>query len=392
VLYAMLLSFPGHEGGHAPVHSIQKRPQLPEQAASGWTVDTAEQPIVMTDLAKWKLHGTVKALQSEIAEWDPERQHWHPARHRTSAIFDGPARIMQLDQPRAEGSVHRTTYLYDDEGRLAEVNYGTFPGSAEATTLYSYDPAGRLQRVVEVHPGRSDRTIAEYVYDASGTKTKTEFLPAQTSKIAMAYGIEGSEMGYGVPRAATVTTRYDDRDRPVDAVFHDATHALLRTITFTRDSAGRVVTEDARMAQAGPAQFEGALGDLSRDDHANFAAILGAAIGSIVTTFTYDAAGRLVERRRRTGALSDERTTFAYDDHSNPLEERTERRDREMRIEEDGGMRPTPDTVRTDEWRFEYTYDSAGNWTERVVWARFDGNADFQRSNVERRTIEYYAG
>lgn len=344
----------------------------------------------MTDLAKWKLHGAVKALQSEIAEWDLERQHWHPARHRTSAIFNGRARITQLDQPGAEGSVHRTTYRYDDEGRLAELTYATVPGSAEAATLYSYDPAGRLQRVVEVHPGGSGRTIAECVYDASGRKTKTEFLPAQTSNIAMAYGIEGSEMGYGVPGASTVTTLYDDADQPVEAVFRDATHAVLRTISFTCDSAGRVVTEDARMAQAGPAHFEGVLGDLSRDDHANFAAMLGAAFGSIVTTFTYDSAGRLVERRRRTGTLSDERTTFAYDDHSNPVEERTERGDREMRMEEDGGMRPTQDTVRTNESRFEYTYDGAGNWTERIVWARFNGNAEFQRSNVERRTIEYY--
>jgi hypothetical protein len=48
----------------------------------------------MTDLAKWKLHGAVKALQSEIAEWDLEQQHWRPARPRTSAIFDGHGRIL----------------------------------------------------------------------------------------------------------------------------------------------------------------------------------------------------------------------------------------------------------------------------------------------------------
>jgi hypothetical protein len=345
----------------------------------------------MTDLAKWKLQGAVKALQSEIAEWDLERQHWQPARHRTSAIFDRRARITQLDQPGAEGSVYRTTYFYDGEGRLAEVTSGTPGGSAESVTLYSYDAAGRLQRVVQVHPGRGDQTIAEYLYDASGRKVKTEFMPPQTPNIAMAYGIEGSETGYSVPGAATVTTRYDDSDRPVEAVFHDAAHALLRTITFTRDSAGRVVTEDTRMAQSGLAHFEGVLGDLSPDDHANLAALLGAAFESIVTTFTYDSAGRLVERRRRTGTLSDERTTFAYDDHSNPVEEKTVRGDREMRMEEDGAIRPTPDTVRTDETRFEYTYDGAANWTQRIVWARFDANAEFQRSNVERRTIEYHA-
>jgi hypothetical protein len=90
------------------------------------------------------------------------------------------------------------------------------------------------------------------------------------------------------------------------------------------------------------------------------------------------------------GMLSDERTTFAYD-YGNAVEERTERRDRELRKEEDGGMRSTPDTVRIEERRFEYTYDGAGNWTERVVWSRFSADAELQRSNVERRTIEYHA-
>jgi hypothetical protein len=108
-----------------------------------------------------------------------------------------------------------------------------------------------------------------------------------------------------------------------------------------------------------------------------------------VTTFNYDETGRLAERRRRMGTLSEERTTFAYDHLDNPVEERTERRDREMQMEEDGGIRPTPDTVGIHECRFEYTYDGAGNWTERIVWARFSADAEFERSNVERRTIEY---
>jgi hypothetical protein len=146
-------------------------------------------------------------------------------------------------------------------------------------------------------PRGSDRTSAEYVYDASGRQTKPEFLSAQTPNVATAYGIEGREIGYGVPGAATVTTRYDDRDQPVDAVFHDATHALLRTNrVHARQRRARRDRGPADGA-AGPAHFKGVLGALSGDDYANIAAMVGAAFGSVVTTFTYDSAGRLVEGR-----------------------------------------------------------------------------------------------
>ena len=343
----------------------------------------------VTDLEKWKLHGPVAGMQGEVAEWDRERQQWHAARHRTSVIFDRRGRITQLDQPGAEGSVHRTTFLYDDKGRLAEVTYSSVGASAHTTTVHSCDAVGRIERVVERHANGSERTIGVYEYDASGRKKKTEFLPGETPKIAMMCGVEGSEVGYGVPGAASVTTLYDDRDRPVQAVFHDASHTPLRTVTFTRDTDGRVVTEDARMAQAGPAHFEG-IGDLSADDRAQLVAMVGAAFGSIVTTFAYDSHGRLSERRRHMGTLGDEYTTFGYDHHGNVVHERTHHQDREMRLDENGAMETAAESVRTDEWRFEYTYDRVGNWTERVVNARFDPHAEFQRSNVERRTIQYY--
>ena len=154
---------------------------------------------------------------------------------------------------------------------------------------------------MERHGSGSERTIAVYAYDASGRKKKTEFLPTETPDIAMMCGVDGSEIGYGVPGAATITTLYDDRDRPVEAVFHDATHALLRTVTFTRDSTGHVVTEDARMAPAGPYHFKDGPGDISPDDRAQFAAMIGAAFGSIVTTFTYDSDGQLIERSSTHG-------------------------------------------------------------------------------------------
>jgi hypothetical protein len=40
--------------------------------------------------------------------------------------------------------------------------------------------------------------------------------------------------------------------------------------------------------------------------------------------------------------------------------------------------------------RYDYQYDSHGNWTERVGSYRIGSQPEFQRSNIERRTITYY--
>src|SRR5262249_5188622 len=107
-------------------------------------------------------------------------------------------------------------------------------------------------------------------------------------------------------------------------------------------------------------------------------------------TYAYDAQGRRIERISRFGTLSEERTTFSYDDRGNAIEETTESHDREINHDEQGALRTTEHAPRRHEIRFEYDYDTQDNWTARVVWSRIDASADFQRSNVERRVVEYY--
>jgi hypothetical protein len=91
------------------------------------------------------------------------------------------------------------------------------------------------------------------------------------------------------------------------------------------------------------------------------------------------------------GTMRDERTTYRYvDGHDEPVEEITETRTREATVDGDAAIRYKPDTVSTQHNRFEYRYDTHGNWTEQIVSVQYDPSADFQRSNVERRTLTYY--
>ena len=62
------------------------------------------------------------------------------------------------------------------------------------------------------------------------------------------------------------------------------------------------------------------------------------------------------------GNLHEERTTYIYDDHDNPIE---------TVDESDRGRQRT---------RFVYKYDAQGNWTEREV----------EWSNLTRRQITYF--
>jgi hypothetical protein len=60
-----------------------------------------------------------------------------------------------------------------------------------------------------------------------------------------------------------------------------------------------------------------------------------------------------------------------------------------MGVGADGTMRATEEAPRTHHIRYDYRYDSHGNWTERVVSSRADAQSEFTRSNVEWRRITY---
>jgi hypothetical protein len=62
-----------------------------------------------------------------------------------------------------------------------------------------------------------------------------------------------------------------------------------------------------------------------------------------------------------------------------------------VELDDDGVVRTTEEEPRVEQHnRYDYQYDSRGNWTERVVSYRIGSQPEFQRSNVERRTITYY--
>ena len=248
-------------------------------------------------------------------------------------------------------------------------------------TASSYDPTGRLVRTVMIDGSGTLSESEICSYDSSGRKTKIQFLPKLEGNVAYGVDVEGAAPLFGASGAATMTTVYDDRDQATEVLVHDAAHRLLRRMTVTRDTAGRVVTEEVRAGTL-PLfpEIEDKLKDAPPEDRESVKEALAAAFGPsnalLTTTYAYDQKGRRVERIVRMGLLFEHRTTFRFDDHDNPIEE----------ISEDTNS----ESSHKEHDRSVYKYDAEGNWTEREVWTILGPNQDFQRSNIERRQIRYY--
>ena len=172
------------------------------------------------------------------------------------------------------------------------------------------------------------------------------------------YGVEGTDVAYSAPGAATSTTTYDEHERPSEVTFHDANDALVSRVVFSRDQEGRVLSE--RMEFAGPGGLLGPAFDANvpTDERASLMELLKTVFElhtfSLVT-YAYDEKGRRIESVRRMGKLSEERVTVRYDDFDNPVEEVRSDVNREMRMD-DGAVKSEERPSHVQHVRFEYQY------------------------------------
>jgi hypothetical protein len=349
----------------------------------------------MNDVAKWKLRGPVRTLRTETAEWDVAREAWKLSRHFTVVEFQADGKIAATESHYHDGTIFRALFRYDDRGRLLETQQGSVNGPL-TRSVHSYDEAGRHVRTVNVAADGATRESESCRYDSTGRKTKVSFLEAPALNVAFMHGIEGgTDHAFGAPGATTMTTAYGERDQPEEVVLHDANHAVVRRVTFTRDREGRVLSETMQFGEQFPfPELQQELAKGSAEEAAAMTAMLAQAFQAQTlhsTAYAYDRHGRVLERTERIGTLSESRTTYRYDDRDNPIEESKEDQNRELGADADGTPRVRNESVKRHGARFDYQYDGEGNWTERIVSNRMEPNAIFQRSAVERRQITYYA-
>jgi hypothetical protein len=348
----------------------------------------------MSDLGQWDVHGRVETLRTEWGEWDKAKNDWQPSKRRTSGRFRPDGQVIGTEAFNPDGSIARTARLYNEAGRILETGFQMDDGPV-SKVLYFYDGDGRIVRIVNIDQKGVSGESEIYRYDSSGRKTKIQFLPKVEGTVAYSLDIEGAASLFGTSGAATVTTAFDDHDQASEVTVHDTLHRLQRRMILTRDSAGRTVKQEVlggdTLLLPG---LENSLKDAPPEAREKFRAALATAFGPknvlLTITYAYDEKGRKVERTNRMGTLSEDRTTFHFDDHDNPIEENSEHTSRDVGVDEQGNPRHSNEHSDKQHTRFVNKYDAEGNWTEREVWTNFEPGGDLKRSSLERRQITYY--
>lgn len=333
----------------------------------------------------------MRLVANDFAECDLAKDEWRPLRHLNSVTFTTDGKLDESRYYNPNGTIARQKYLYNEAGRLVETQFwidDTFSNQ----TLYVYDNAARHVRTVEVNDGvRRDSEVS--TYDSSGRRTAVRFFPPELK--VTGFAVEGVDHAYGAPGAVTMTTAYDARNLPAEVLFRDAQNALVSRVVFVRDEAGRLLSDELQFGERALFPEPEQQAQSTDADRAQMAAVLAKVLGPTLafmkTAYVYDEKGRVVEQRNSSGSLGEGRTAIRYDEHDNPIEQTGENHEREIGVEENGELHTASERSHTQHTRFEYRYDAEGNWTERVVWSRLEPNPNFQRSNLKRRGISYYA-
>mgnify|MGYP001042125520 CR=1 FL=1 len=253
------------------------------------------------------------------------------------------------------------SYTYDSAGRLSAVSAPTVNGITPATT-YQYDGNGNLVRVVGADGGITTTTYDSRgnrlsVEDATGhtvsyTYNADDRVLSQTVYTVPAQGVVG-QSGYVAPSGAQTTYYvYDASDRlsyvidPLGQVTENdySTANGLTVLSSTRQYIG-VNYDLAGISPATPPSLAGMQGWMSsapvqavrgramRTDYtydirgqlatqtqwdvlgSSGTGTLGGDVGTLVTTYTYDAQGRLLQSATGRGAdrTTLDTTSYAYD-------------------------------------------------------------------------------
>jgi hypothetical protein len=351
---------------------------------------------MFNSLARWNLRGPVRSMRSEFAEWDIGEEHWGASRRSTIVHFRPDGSVDEQVDHNPNGSVSKQTYIYDEAGRLLIARFQLNDAPA-GERVYRYDSQGRLSRTFSLDEKGVELELETYSYDSAGFKTKLQSVPKfESVACGVTYGVEGAEQSYTAQGVAKIVTSYDEREQPSEALFYDADQHVVLRVMLERDAAGRLLSEQAQFGDLSPFQMFGS--DLPPETPAEEREAIAATIQQLFgarktwakTSYRYDDRGRRVECVRSLTDVHEERTTSQHDDNDNPALQITEGISRELRHDASGNLQPLDQTSSRREVRFDYKYDPQGNWTERVVSVRLEVNPEFQRSNIERRVIEYY--
>ncbi len=243
---------------------------------------------------------------------------------------------------------------YDSTGRLVRVNVPDKDGFSRVAEAYSYNPDGKKHKVVHLEP-----------------------IPAREN-CGVFIGVEGSEMGFGMPGVVSITCNYDELGRPAEHLAYDSSGERISRIDLLYDDRGNLI-EETSIPQRLPPEI------VAQCNAEQVAALTQFFIFG--RRHRYDDHNRRIETSGRRVANDHDNTTFAYNDHGDVVLEISEALNSEYTLAEDGSLVTAPESARGrhSETLTRYKYDNHGNWIEKIVTA-----PDGQIWCTEHRTIHYF--
>ena len=281
------------------------------------------------------------------------------------------------------------TEVRDAQGRLVKSVSGD-RGGVSQEYFYTYDSAGRM--LTTTNSESSDRT--EYHYGPDGGMTSVQTFDPKTIERTRDGAFCGSawdaaSSGFGVPTGGQIIVSYDNNNNGTEMRVLAPDGQLVTQIVRKYDA-------DSRLLKEKPLKQNIAFLMLDRmppEQRAAFTPEYMEALNNAMagkqpsqTTYRYDAQGRFIEKLERN-MLFEQTKTIRYNDYGDKIEERTTFKNNSTLLigvpqsfDEAGNLIPTAAPERPErghmppdsDARYDYRYDSHGNWTERIE-TRSDG-------------------
>jgi YD repeat-containing protein len=357
----------------------------------------------MSEREKAGLRGPVKQCTSESVS--PSAEGAGEWRFSYTTEYDPDGRILSHSGTNPDGSKWVETFSYDSQGRVLKRAWNQPDGQINETS-YTYDERGRL--IGTAGSGQSNEST-RFTFDEHGRKTRIvsstlKLSPTDTKgHVATSVNIENDDLIAPALEGGTVKTLFNERDQPTETRVYDADGQLITRLVRTYDTQGRPA--ETKMIIDNPESMfptdirEKILaesGASAAELKEQLTQLLGGPQGMGGISYTYDAQGRVTEKRQHFGAASHERLTkITYNDHGDKIDEcTTTSGDLNPREGAQGNVpsssAPATASAEQSEVRYSYGYDAFGNWTEQKISSRSRPNEPFTVSTIFHRTIAYY--
>jgi hypothetical protein len=339
------------------------------------------------------LRGSVKSVVTETAVHLSDRTY--TSTETVEYLADG--RLLRRSTKSDQNPEWILTNTYDARGLLIETVTGNSdtPVADRFHTRYNYDKDGHL---IDARSGSTNEVFARL--DDQGRRVDIQPFPDISNRKDVAIGSPNwQDSGLGIPAASggRFETYHNEHGVPFEGRVFDSKGQETAHVIRTFDAQDRPIRDELTshsIANGLPAEFAS---QFNPEQQKAIGAWWGSQISGFVT-YKYDSHGGLTERRK-SGMIGNEITTFEYDQHGNKVVERKATtmpasQGMEYGMTDAGEMIPVKQSPaappETSEIRYEYVYDSHGNWIEQKVKASYNGETSSSPDQVIKRTLTYF--